>query len=487
MMDFLQKLDEYAESHYRDWLIPGMAVAVIKDDEIVFAKGYGVRDINTGVAVDEQSVFAIGSASKAFTATVLAMLVDEGKLKWDDKVTEYLPYFQLYDPYVTKEFTVRDLLVHRSGLARSDFLWYSTGYDREEIVKRVRHVESAYSFRAGFGYQNVMYLAAGQVAAAITGKSWDDLIKERIFLPLGMSNSYTSVTELEGLENQAYPHLKSGDKAERVNWRNIDNVAPAGSINSNVIDMAQWVRLNLGGGKYAGKELIGEANIKQLHGSQHLIPLDSEFITYYNMMGQPNLFTYGLGWFVFDYKGEKYIWHGGAIDGMYAQVAFFPAQKLGIVALSNLSGGQLVPVLPLALHDFHSGASETHWHTTAREVVNKNEAQLKETTEKQDKERASDTKPSLILAQYAGEYENQAAGIIKVALEEENLVLTLPASAISGELQHWHYDTFRFFARDKAMAINTAPTRILVNFKLGADGKVAELNHPLVGDFKRLP
>ncbi|HEU0252659.1 MAG TPA: serine hydrolase domain-containing protein, partial [Pyrinomonadaceae bacterium] len=244
------EFDAYVNKAIKDWGVPGVAIAIVKDDRIVMAKGYGVRELNRPEPVDEKTLFAIGSSSKAFTAMSLAMLVDQGKLKWDDPATKYLPGFQLFDPYSTRELTVMDLVTHRSGLTRGDLLWYASDHDRKEVLRRVRFLKPSWSLRARFGYQNIMFLAAGEVIPSVTGKSWDDFLRERIFNPLGMTSTSTSIKAFAGATNIATPHGKIEDKVQAIAWRNIDNIAPAGSINSNVQDMAQWVRLNLGGGTY---------------------------------------------------------------------------------------------------------------------------------------------------------------------------------------------------------------------------------------------
>lgn len=259
--DPLEGLDQYITEAMRSWEVPGLAIAIVKDDRVLLAKGYGVRKLGDPAPVNEHTLFAIGSASKAFTAASIAMLVDEGKLKWDDPVTNYLPGFQLFDPYATRELTVRDLLCHRSGLERADLLWYGSAFGREEILRRIRYLKPSWSFRSRFGYQNIMFLAAGQIIPAITGKSWDDFVKERLFAPLGMSSSNTSVRDLARSDNSATPHAKIEGKVEPIAWRNIDNVAPAGSINSSAADMAQWIRLNLNWGKFNDKQLISSGAI----------------------------------------------------------------------------------------------------------------------------------------------------------------------------------------------------------------------------------
>ena len=244
----LQGIDDSIAGAMKVWEVPGLAVAVVKDDALVLVKGYGVRRLGESAEVDKDTLFAVGSTSKAFTAACLAMLVDEGKIQWDDPVIKHLPSFQLYDAYATHEITIRDLLCHRSGLDRHEAVWYGSPASRDEVLRRLRHVKPDWSFRSKYGYQNIMFLAAGQVIPAVTGNSWDDFVKERVFKPLGMTNSNTSVNALPKGGDVASPHHKVKDKVQPIPWRNIDNIGPAGSINSSAADMAQWVRLQLNEG-----------------------------------------------------------------------------------------------------------------------------------------------------------------------------------------------------------------------------------------------
>ncbi|PYO36844.1 MAG: hypothetical protein DMD74_02880 [Gemmatimonadetes bacterium] len=264
----LRGLDAYVTAALRVWDVPGLAVAVVKDDSVVLARGFGVRRMGDTARVTERTLFAIASCTKAFTAAALAMLVDSGKIAWDDPVSKHLTGFQLSDPYVTRELTLRDLLTHRSGLARGDGLWWATPYDRAEILRRVRYLQPSWSFRSRYGYQNIMFLAAGQIVPAVTGQTWDDFVRRRIFTPLGMTASNTSVAQLPPGGDVATPHEHFSGKLRAIAWRNVDNVGPAGSINSNVIEMAQWVRLQLGNGVYRGQRLVSEAAVKEMRSPQ---------------------------------------------------------------------------------------------------------------------------------------------------------------------------------------------------------------------------
>ena len=477
----LNGFDDYVNKAMKEWEVPGIAVAIIKGDQIVLAKGYGVRKLGDPTPVDERTLFAIGSSSKAFTAASVAMLVDGGKVKWDDPVTKYLPEFEMYDPYVTRELTVRDLLTHRSGLQRGDFLWYGTELDRDEILKRTRYLKPSWSLRSTFGYQNLMYLAAGQLVSRVSGKTWDEFIRERFFVPLGMTASSTSINELKTANNVATPHSKIEDKVTVIPWRNIDNIAPAGSINSNVVEMAQWVRLQLGEGTYQGQKLFGAAQAKEMHAAQTVIRFEPPYSMFYP---EAHFLNYGLGWFLSDYCGRKVVEHGGAIDGMRAQVAMIPEEKLGLVVLSNMNGSGLPTALMYRIFDSFLATPSRDWSADLRKTMKTLEDAGKAAEKKQEAERVANTNPSVALDKYAGTYRNELYGDVKVIHEAGKLSMGY-GPAFTGDLSHWHYDTFRarFFAAGDA--------KVFVTFALNAQGKLDTLTLGLPGmadyPFKRVP
>ena len=477
----LNGFDEYVIKAMKAWETPGVAIAIVKGDQIVLAKGYGVRKIGEPGVVDERTLFAIGSSSKAFTAAAIAILVDQGKVKWDDPVTKYLPGFEMYDPYVTRELTVRDLLTHRSGLQRGDFLWYGSEIDRDEIVRRARFLKPSWSLRSTFGYQNIMYLAAGQLVAKVSGKTWDEFIKQHIFAPLSMNSSSTSVNAFKMVDNVASPHAKVEAKLQVIPWRNIDNIAPAGSINSNVLDMAQWVRLQLAQGTITNNRVFSAAAAKEMHASQTVIRFEPPYSMFYP---EARFLNYGLGWFLSDYRGRKVVEHGGAIDGMRAQVAMIPEEKLGLVVLSNLNGSALPVALMYRIFDSFLGATPRDWSADLLKTARTLEEQGKAAEKKQESERAIGTKPSVALDKYAGTYRNDLYGDVKIANNEAKLNLRF-GPAFTSDLEHWHYDTFRarFFAAGDA--------KIFVTFALNAQGKVDTLvlGMPGMADYplKRVP
>ena len=474
----LEGFDDYVNKAIKDWEVPGIAIAIVKDDKIVLAKGYGVRELGKAAPVDERTIFAIGSSSKAFTATALAMLVDEGKIKWDDPVTKYLPGFELYDPYAAKEMTVRDLLCHRSGLARGDLMWYGSAYSREELLRRTRYLKPSWSFRSQFGYQNLMYLAAGQIIPAVTGQSWDDFIKERIFKQLDMSSSSTSIKDLKSSDNTATPHAKIDDKIVTIPWRNIDNIAPAGAINSNVLEMTAWVRLQLNQGTFAGKRLLSSGAVSETQKSQMIIPYDPPWSL---MFPEAHFLTYGMGWFLYDYRGRKVVDHGGNIDGMSALVAFIPEEKLGLVILTNLSGSDLRTALKYRIFDAFIGGEKKDWSAIHQKTMKGFEEQGKAAEKKRIDERVKETKPSLTLDKYAGTYSDEMYGELKVAQDESGKLVIRYGQAFIGDLEHWHFDTFQATWRDRGLG------KALVTFALNASGKVESVNIQNLTDFKRQP
>jgi CubicO group peptidase (beta-lactamase class C family) len=469
-------LEDYIAQSLADWEVPGLAICVVRGDEVVLSRGFGVRKLGEDAPVDEHTLFAIGSCSKAFTAAAVGMLVDEKKLAWDDRVQQHLPAFELFDPYATRELTVRDLLCHRVGLERGDMVWYATAYDRAEVMRRIRHLKPTWSFRSHYGYQNIMYLAAGEVVAAVSGKSWDDFIKQRFFLPLGMKSSTTSTCDLAAGANVANPHAKIDDKVEPIAWRNIDNVGPAGSINSSVAEMANWVRMQLADGEFEGRRLISSEVIQETRMPQTLVRLEGrpkEFLP------DAHFLAYGLGWSLHDYHDRKIVEHGGAIDGMRAKVALVPEEKLGLVILSNLQRTSLPEALMFRVFDAYLGRDGRDWSAEFLATTKKFEAEADEQEQKRENERITDTKPSLALADFAGTYRQDLHGEITVTHEADQLKFQF-GPAFLGNMEHWHLDTFRVKFQDKLL------DDWFVTFTLGTDGKAASLNLETLGEFKRV-
>jgi CubicO group peptidase (beta-lactamase class C family) len=445
-------IDEVIEKVRQSFDIAGLSVAVVKYNEVVYAKGFGVREIEKPDLVDENTLFAIGSNSKAFTSASIGMLVDEGKMSWDDKVTKHLPWFELYDPYVTREITIRDILSHRSGLGRrGDLNWYGTDYSREEIVRRIRYLEPNSSFRTEMGYQNTMFIAAGLVAAQVSGMSWDDLIKTRIFEPLGMKRSNTSILDLSKDNNVAYPHQLFGDVVKPIPYRNIDAAGPAGSINSSALEMTHWMRMILNNGEFDGNRLISEVVVKEVQKPHIFIPVSAGLK---GLRPSTHFLAYGLGWSLSDYKGAKTVTHTGGIDGMLSEITIVPEHGLGIIVLTNTSIGGSFSTITATILDAYLGGPTKDWRELYLDIKAQGEEAQKARTEKLIDSRVEDTKPSLKLSDYVGDYENKMYGKITVSFDGEALVLKRHTSFV-GKLKHWHFDTF--YARWDDLALSVGP------------------------------
>ncbi|MFN9800871.1 MAG: serine hydrolase domain-containing protein, partial [Bacteroidota bacterium] len=315
-------------------------------------QGYGVANASTNEPVTDETVFAIASNSKGYTAAALATLVDKGKIKWDDKVRKYLPEFELYDPYVSNELTIRDLLCHRSGLATfsGDVMWYGSSHSRAEVLRRARYLEPVSGFRAQFGYQNILFLAAGEIIPAVTGKSWDEYITQQFFSPLGMTRTSTSILNLPG-NGAAAPHNEVKGKLVPIPWVNWDNIGPAGSINSCVKDHAQWIRLQLGKGTLEGREYWKAARTDEMWENNTPVRVSNWQRQH---MPSRHFNGYGLGWQLMEYRGEKVVSHGGGYDGFISQTVMVPGKNLGFVILTN-SNNSLPSCLMFEVLDAYLG------------------------------------------------------------------------------------------------------------------------------------
>jgi CubicO group peptidase (beta-lactamase class C family) len=465
----LKEIDLYAEKTRADWNVPGIAVAIVKDDKVIFAKGYGVRELGKAERVDENTLFAIASNSKAFTTASLAILVDEKKLNWDDKAVKYLPEFQLYNPYVTSELTVRDLVTHRSGLDTfsGDILWYETNYNDDEILRRVRFLKPKSSFRSQFGYQNLMFIAAGKVVERVSGKTWSQFVTERILTPLGMTRTTTTIKNLK--DNYSMPHNESGGKLRVLHSGNVDGAAAAAGLNSSVADVAKWLRLQLGRGKFEGKQIFSERQTGEMW-TAHTILGTNPFPA---KDAPTRLFSaYGLGWFLNDYRGRKVISHGGGLDGMISQTAMMPEENLGVVVLTNSETG-VNTILQNKIFDVFLDAPKRDWSAERLERAKQNKTRETDADAKLVASRATNTKTSLALKDYAGNYIDQLYGDATVTDENGKLVLRFVQSPnFVADLEHWHYDTFQIKWRP-SVAYNFP--RGFVTFTIDKMGKTDEM------------
>lgn len=436
----LASFADYARSVLREWGEPGMAIAIVQHDRVVYARGFGVRQKDGTKPVDEHTVFGIGSLTKAFTVAALGLLVDEGRLRWDDHVIDYLPYLQLYDTYATRELTIRDLLCHRSGLPAygGDLLSFHTTYTRRDILQRLRYLRPASSFRSRYAYQNNLFVAAGEVIPAVTGTSWDEFVQTRLFAPLGMKDSSTSVTGISALANVATPHALIANEPRPVTWSSLDNLGPAGSINSSVADIAQWLRVQLHAGVYGERRVWSEAVAREMHTPQTPMPLPPAR----GSVPMPRFAAYGLGWQISEYHGHTLLAHNGGVLGMTARIVLSPADDLGVVILTNGERGLATPLLYRVL----DALLDLPEHDYAAESLARSRAAVQQEQRRwtdRERARAKSSRPSLALSEYAGEYRSPALGAALLRMTGQTVELRLkPYPQLTGIATHWQYDTF---------------------------------------------
>ncbi|UCG53748.1 MAG: serine hydrolase [Candidatus Latescibacterota bacterium] len=441
----LDDIDEFIQTTMENWNVPGAGIAIIKDGEPVLLKGYGYRDIEKKLPVTKETQFAIGSSSKAFTTLILGMLVEDGAIEWDEPVRTYLPTFELDDEFATERMTPRDLVCHRSGLPRHDLMWYGSRASRENLFERLKHLEPNTEFRTGFQYQNLMFMTAGYLAGQVTGSSWEHLVTERIFGPLGMDNSNTSVDDMQRAPDFAFGYEEKDDeksdekKIERMAFRNIDNMGPAGSINSCAADMVEWVKLQLNKGTVGDKQLVSPMMMGELHRPHMMVHggLISQLLKHPEM---PHM-MYGLGWFVQPYRGHEMIHHGGNIDGFSALVSFMPEDNIGVVVLTNLNGTPFTLALTFNIYDRLLGLEEIDWNGRYKLVWTQLEQAQDESKGAEEVNRKGGTKLSHSLDDYAGVYTHPAYGSIEIVKTGKTLGGTY--HHMDFELEHWHYDVFR--------------------------------------------
>jgi CubicO group peptidase (beta-lactamase class C family) len=463
----LGAFDAYVAKAVKDWNVPGLAIAVVKDDSVVFAKGYGVRTVGTTDRVDTHTLFANASTTKAFTSMAIAMLADSGKVRLDAPVTTYLPGFQLYDPYVTRELTVRDLLTHRSGLPEADFLWYGTSLDLPEIVRRLRWVKPETSLRTHFTYENDTYAAAGLVVQQATHESWERFYKLRIFDPLAMHETYTNTAAAAAQLNIATPHYLVNDTVRAIPRLATDNIGPAGAMYSSVSDMAKWMRFLLDSGRVNGKRLIDTASFNELFRPQMPVGADEFYPT--ERLTHPHVTAYGLGWFLEDYRGEYVVFHTGSIDGYVAIVGLIPDRKLGVVVFANIDHAEVRHALMYTVFDRYIGGATHDWSTEMLAMYKALGRKQHAARDSALARRVRGTSPSLPLDRYAGTYADSLYGTATVRLEHGALVLeTNPL--LAADLEPWNYDTFMAHYRNRWQGED------LVTFQLGPDGKVASID-----------
>jgi dihydroorotase/N-acyl-D-amino-acid deacylase len=473
----LDGLDDFVTATMEAWQVPGLALAVVKDDAVVHMKGYGLRDREQQLPVTPRTLFPIASISKSFTVTGLAMLADGGKLDWDRPVRDLLPEFQLKDLVASDRATTRDLVTHRTGLPRHDGVWYRSRGSRLDAVQVLRHLEPSRDFRAAWQYNNLMFLAAGTVAERVAGRPWEELTRQRIFGPLGMTSSRFLSDQPEGADDFARPYARRGAAVRRIPFYHDDALGPAGGVVSNAVDLARYLRFHMNKGRWEGQALLAEAAAEAMQTPQMVIA-DSEiqplYSTRFSELGES---SYGMGFFITPYRGHTLVWHSGSLDGYSLLLSFLPREKIGVLVLTNLSGNRPVPVcVTRNILDRLLGLDPLDWVARCKTLDRQGESERAEARRKAETNRKAETRPAHIPAEYAGTYSHPAYG--SLAIEADHGGLRLAWRGGSAPLLHYHYDVFQTDVDEDSSDDNPVP-RTRVSFRTNAAGDVRELTMPL--------
>ncbi|HYK11922.1 MAG TPA: serine hydrolase [Gemmatimonadales bacterium] len=459
--------DAYVTKAMQEFHVPGLALAIVKDGQVIYAKGYGVRRMGEPTPVDTHTLFQIASNTKAFTDAMIAQLVDSGRLSWDDPVTKYLPWFALSDPWVTREFTIRDLVTHRSGLGlgAGDLVWWHSDYSAEDVVRHLRAAKPVTSFRSGYAYDNVLYIAAGLVLESVTGKSWSQNLQERILNPLGMTETTSDIGAFtKSGADAATPHGWSNGSVGISPRDTINNTLPAGGIIADVADLSKWMMTQLDSGRYSSGRLWSARQAREMWSPQTILRIGTPPPDLAAL--RPNFAAYGLGWFLRDYRGRKLVEHTGGLTGMTSQTTLVPDERLGIVILTN-GESAVFDALTWRLLDHFLGGPNTDWAKIESDRETHARAQGDSIVKAAQASRDSTSQPSLSLASYAGTYHDDLYGDATITQENGGLVFRFTHSpAFTGDLKHWQHDTF--VARWRGRGIEDA----YVTFTLNPDGTV---------------
>ena len=462
------QIDSLTELTLKTFDVPGIAVAVVKDGKVIHAKGYGVRSLNTKLPVDENTLFGIASNSKAFTVAALGILVDEGKIKWDDKVTDYIPEFRMYNPYVTEEFTIRDLLTHRSGLGlgAGDLMFWpdSNNFTKKEMIYNLRYLKQVSSFRTKFDYDNNLYMVAGEVVAAVSGMSWEEFIQKRILDPLQMKNSAPSYNLLKDKSNVIDPHAPVDGVVKVIRRDTNETLDAAGGIYSNLTDMCKWIIMQMDNGKYGdGKRLLSEAVHEEMWTPQTIIPVRGE--TPYNT----HFASYGLGWFLSDVNGYKQCTHTGGLAGIVTQVTLIPEMKLGIIVFTNQQSGAAFTAITNTIKDSYFGIKGRDWVKMNHDKVVAAEANEKTVTAKvwNDIEAQQKNNIKTDINPFMGTYADKWFGDVTISVNNGKMWFQSKRSfLLNGEMFPYKGNTFIVKWTDRSMDADA-----YVMFDLDSDGK----------------
>jgi CubicO group peptidase (beta-lactamase class C family) len=467
--DKLQGLDALAARAMQEWKVPGLAMAVVEDGKVIYSKGYGYRDVGKKLPVTVDTLFAIGSITKSFTSLTFSMLNDEGKVDWDKPVREYVPEFMLYDEVATQRATPRDLFSHRTGLPRHDLVWYASDFSRADLVHRVRFLKPNKDFRTTYQYNNLMMMTMGYLEEKITGQSWESLIKQRILGPLDMPHTNFSVRDLAQSDDRALGYDLRKDAASNVPYHNIDQIGPAGSINSSVADMSHYVIFHLGDGTWQGQRLVSEANLRMVHSPQTVVP-DPPPDLRYNELGHA---AYALAWGASSYRGHNLVTHSGGIDGFSALLSMLPDDHIGVIILTNLGGQRAAEILTYNTFDCLLGLDQISWLERFKERRAKLKQQEEEAKKKKAADKKSGTHPSHESKDYAGNFEHPGYGVLKISLNGDKLAASLNGVLGPFTLEHYQYDQFQV-----PESAETPAAGLIFQFQTDKQGNIGSVSAP---------
>lgn len=465
-----------------EFQVPGMAVGIIKDGEIVHAKGYGVRQLGNNTPIDTNTLFSIASNSKAFTTAAISILVDDGVLGWDDKVYQYLPDFRMYDPWVSQEFTIRDLVIHNSGLglgAGDLMFWPSPGFTREEITHKLRYLKPVSSFRSEFAYDNLLYIVAGEVIPAATGMSFEDFVDLRILKPLEMDSCAANRTKLKGEKNFADHHAVIEGKLQQVERLTPSTeetvIAAAGGLQCSVSSMLKWLRMHLNGGKLPnGESLISEKMHRELWTPQTIGTLSETARDWYGS----NFLAYGLGWSISDMFGHKHVSHGGGLLGMITHVDMIPDINLGVITFTNQQSGPALRAVYTSILSSYLGVDDVDWVDRFRTSYAERQRKALQAMETETDNAETNRQPSLDLGEYVGDYRDPWFETVSIDLRGEQLYFTSHRSPrLKGAMEHFNGNTFIVRWEDRSLEADA-----YVKFDTDFKGTVSSMKMRAVSD-----
>ncbi|GAC1444915.1 MAG: serine hydrolase [Chloroflexota bacterium] len=459
----LKGFEDYVHRLMRDWKVPGLSVGIAKGGEVVYSRGFGLRDVQKELPLTPHSLLAIGSTSKMFTTAALALLADEGKFDWDLPIREYMPTFKLWDSFTTERMTGKDLTSHRSGLPRHELMWYGSRESREALFSRLKYLQPTTDFRTVWQYQNLMYMTAGYLVEVLSGLTWEEFVRQRIFGPLGMASSHINATEVETAPDFSRGYREHKNKVEPMAfYQGFEAVAPAGSIYSSITDMSQWMLMQINGGKLGDLQYLSEGQVRLMH-TPHM------FITKGQYQEMPYS-SYGLGWFVDPYRGHDMIHHGGNIDGFSSMLALMPDDGIGVVVLTNMDASPVRDMIAYNVFDRFIDGKAVPWNTRMQARRNELRTAQKRGKGKRQSDRVRGTRPSHKIEEYAGTYKHAGYGPIRIECDGNKLTAIYNGMELA--MNHYHYDIFQ-------LSLDRFNITMLVSFVTDKRGTVSTLMAPL--------